>query len=154
MGEIAGRMGCEDVPRTYRETVAFMQDRRGELTVGPRTREIVALLLDPEITNIAFLPLQRLSAQAAVDRSAFARFAHPVVVELSDHVSDAAAIGGAVTLRLGGLRRTSQTRGWWPYGSGPAQDLPATEPVALVAVPYFTWGNREPGAMRVWVPTS
>jgi DUF1680 family protein len=65
-----------------------------------------------------------------------------------------AAIGGAVTLRLGGLRRTSQTRGWWPYGSGPAQDLPATEPVALVAVPYFTWGNREPGAMRVWVPTS
>jgi len=67
MAEIAKRMGCADVPETYRETVAFMQDHRGELTVGPRTREIVALLLDPAITNIAFLPLQRLSAQAAVD---------------------------------------------------------------------------------------
>ena len=65
-----------------------------------------------------------------------------------------AAIGGAVTLRLGGFRRDSQTQGWWPYGSGPTQELPETEPVALVAVPYFTWGNREPGAMRVWVPTS
>jgi hypothetical protein len=24
--------------------------------------------------------------------------------------------------------------------------------VPLRAVPYFLWGNRAPGAMRVWVP--
>jgi uncharacterized protein len=26
------------------------------------------------------------------------------------------------------------------------------EPVTLRAVPYFTWANRELGAMRVWIP--
>ncbi|MFP3464004.1 ROK family transcriptional regulator [Leifsonia sp. SIMBA_070] len=51
-------------------------------------------------------PLYRDAAQAAVDRAAFMRFAHPVVVELSDHVSDAAAIGGAVAV----LRRSFEAR--------------------------------------------
>lgn len=51
-------------------------------------------------------PLYRDAAQAAVDRSAFMRFAHPVVVDLSDHVSDAAAIGGAVVV----LRRLFEAR--------------------------------------------
>jgi DUF1680 family protein len=27
-------------------------------------------------------------------------------------------------------------------------------PVQLAAVPYFLWGNRTPGAMRVWLPTA
>jgi DUF1680 family protein len=26
------------------------------------------------------------------------------------------------------------------------------EPVELTAIPYFLWGNREPGPMRVWIP--
>jgi uncharacterized protein len=26
--------------------------------------------------------------------------------------------------------------------------------VALTAVPYYAWGNRGPGAMRIWVPTA
>lgn len=56
-------------------------------------------------------PMYRDAAQAAVDRSAFMRFAHPVVVQLSDHVSDAAAIGGAVMV----LRRLFEAR---PAGSG------------------------------------
>jgi DUF1680 family protein len=24
--------------------------------------------------------------------------------------------------------------------------------VALTAIPYYAWANREPGAMRVWIP--
>jgi uncharacterized protein len=28
------------------------------------------------------------------------------------------------------------------------------ELVPLTAVPYYTWGNRGPGAMRIWMPTS
>jgi DUF1680 family protein len=28
----------------------------------------------------------------------------------------------------------------------------ASEPVALTLVPFFRWGNRSPGAMRVWLP--
>jgi DUF1680 family protein len=35
------------------------------------------------------------------------------------------------------------------YGPGAAV---AAEPVELTAVPYFLWGNREPGPMRVWIP--
>jgi predicted NBD/HSP70 family sugar kinase len=43
-------------------------------------------------------PLYRDEAQRALDRSAFMRFAHPVSVDLSANVSDAAAVGGAVTV--------------------------------------------------------
>lgn len=67
MREIALRLGCRSVPGSYRETIAFMRDRRGELGVDDRTREIVRLLLNPTIENFAFKPLQRMSAQAAVD---------------------------------------------------------------------------------------
>jgi uncharacterized protein len=28
------------------------------------------------------------------------------------------------------------------------------EPVELTAVPYFLWGNRDPGPMRVWIPVA
>jgi len=28
----------------------------------------------------------------------------------------------------------------------------SAQPVALTAIPYFAWANREPGAMRVWIP--
>lgn len=29
-----------------------------------------------------------------------------------------------------------------------------TEPLTFTAVPYFLWGNRQPGPMRVWIPTT
>ncbi len=38
----------------------------------------------------------------------------------------------------------------WP----PATDAAAAAPLELTAIPYFRWGNRDPGAMRVWVPIS
>jgi uncharacterized protein len=36
-----------------------------------------------------------------------------------------------------------------PLGSAPP---PPRRPVALQAIPYHAWANREPGAMRVWIP--
>ncbi len=33
-----------------------------------------------------------------------------------------------------------------------AHQPPAWQPCALTAVPYYAWDNREPGAMRVWIP--
>jgi DUF1680 family protein len=30
----------------------------------------------------------------------------------------------------------------------------AATPVTLTAVPYFLWGNRDPGPMRVWIPAT
>lgn len=38
-----------------------------------------------------------------------------------------------------------------PLYGAPGAD-PARRPVALTAVPYAEWGNREPGPMRVWIP--
>jgi uncharacterized protein (DUF2236 family) len=67
MREIALRLGCQSLPESYNETMAFMWDRRGELDESDRTREIVALLLNPAVRNLAFTPLHRMSAQAAVD---------------------------------------------------------------------------------------
>ncbi|WIX90183.1 beta-L-arabinofuranosidase domain-containing protein [Amycolatopsis sp. DG1A-15b] len=37
------------------------------------------------------------------------------------------------------------------YGAG---DTTPGEPVGLTAVPYFLWGNRERGPMRVWIPVA
>ena len=36
-----------------------------------------------------------------------------------------------------------------PLGSAPSAPR---RPVALTAIPYYAWANREPGAMRVWIP--
>ena len=37
------------------------------------------------------------------------------------------------------------------YGAGTGAP---GEPVELTAIPYFLWGNREPGPMRVWIPVA
>jgi hypothetical protein len=37
---------------------------------------------------------------------------------------------------------------------GPRAAAAGAVPVALTAVPYFLWGNRAPGPMRVWIPAS
>ena len=37
-------------------------------------------------------------------------------------------------------------------GSGSASPA-AGRPVSLMAIPYFAWANRQPGPMRVWLPT-
>ncbi|MFI5954686.1 glycoside hydrolase family 127 protein [Cryptosporangium sp. NPDC051539] len=42
-----------------------------------------------------------------------------------------------------------------PLSGGPLSGGPAaggSVPVTLTAIPYFLWANREPGAMRVWIP--
>ncbi|MGH3877923.1 MAG: glycoside hydrolase family 127 protein [Actinophytocola sp.] len=39
------------------------------------------------------------------------------------------------------------------YPTGPAADGRG-EPITLTTVPYFLWGNRAPGPMRVWIPVA
>jgi hypothetical protein len=63
-------------------------------------------------------------------------------------------LGGAVTVTAQGAARTRPESGWWPYRTaGGSEDVAAGQALKLTAVPYFLWGNREEGAMRVWVPT-
>lgn len=50
-----------------------------------------------------------------------------------------------------GLVRPGPTAGW-PYSAGPTDASSGERPVKLRFVPYLAWANREPGAMRVWVP--
>jgi uncharacterized protein len=63
-------------------------------------------------------------------------------------------LGGAATIRTAGRVRPRAGGSWWPYSlaDAPARDG-LGQSVALTAVPYYAWGNREPGAMRIWVPT-
>ena len=67
MGEVALRLGVRDIPASHRDLVEYIQGRRGELEVSDRSRQVVSLLLNPPLQNPAFLPLQHMIAQAAVD---------------------------------------------------------------------------------------
>jgi uncharacterized protein len=62
-------------------------------------------------------------------------------------------LDGVTVVETAGRRRSRPVRqDWWPYQqAGTAR--PDSEPVALTAVPYFAWANRDPGAMRIWIPT-
>jgi uncharacterized protein len=64
-------------------------------------------------------------------------------------------LGGVAIIRTAGRVRPRAGASWWPYrpAGEPAGDEPG-ESVPLTGVPYYTWGNREPGAMRIWVPTA
>ena len=62
---------------------------------------------------------------------------------------------GVASIRIAGRVRPRTDASWWPYRSAGAStgDEPG-QSVPLTAVPYFSWGNRGPGAMRIWVPTA
>jgi hypothetical protein len=61
-----------------------------------------------------------------------------------------------IGVRVSGRIRIAGRQPWWPYRPfqpGRAAG-PARRPLTLTAIPYFARGNRRPGAMRVWLPTS
>lgn len=61
--------------------------------------------------------------------------------------------GGAIAVEATGYR-TGQD-GWQPDTPyRPLDRSPASEQVKLKAVPYFLWGNRQPGEMSVWIRLS
>jgi DUF1680 family protein len=41
-----------------------------------------------------------------------------------------------------------------PIYSGWQSTTPSGRPIELTAIPYYRWANREPGAMRVWLPVA
>jgi DUF1680 family protein len=51
-------------------------------------------------------------------------------------------------LHLSGLAKKDQPDLYAPYEAPPAGDAP----VSFTAIPYHSWANRGPGAMRVWLP--
>jgi uncharacterized protein len=113
----------------------------------------------------------RADPRVDVDRGAVAVERGPLVYcleavdnpgqRLDDVVVDAAAapvlgeepslLGGIPTVVARGRRREHPDTGWWPYRAEAGRA--ADDAVELTAVPYFVWGNRDEGSMRVWVPT-
>jgi DUF1680 family protein len=57
-------------------------------------------------------------------------------------------LGGVCLLR--GQGRLIDEKDW--AGKLYRGQPPSTEPVELTAIPYYAWGNRAVGAMRVWIP--
>jgi uncharacterized protein len=61
------------------------------------------------------------------------------------------ALGGITPLRLAAERRRRDSTSWWPYSSDGSSLESPTGRGTVTAIPYYAWGNREPGAMRVWL---
>jgi DUF1680 family protein len=98
---------------------------------------------------------------------------HPGL-RLDDLVLDVPAFGSSADTTAPGLPeqivavrapaglRKRPAQSWWPYatvdvsvgvtGSGEVGS-DVDEPLELTAIPYYAWGNRGPGAMRIWLPT-
>ena len=59
-----------------------------------------------------------------------------------------------VAVRVPGSVRDHDGSSWWPYATVGSKVTVPTEPLELTAIPYFAWGNRGSGAMRIWLPTA
>jgi DUF1680 family protein len=59
---------------------------------------------------------------------------------------------GTVSIEAAGDVRVAGSAGW-PYAEVAAGGGPQRTATTLRAVPYFAWANRDPGPMRVWLPT-
>jgi len=66
--------------------------------------------------------------------------------------SSASGLDQIVALTARASIRRHQQAGWWPYGR--RDEAAGESSVEVTAVPYYAWGNRELGAMRVWLPTA
>lgn len=78
-----------------------------------------------------------------------------VVLDTGAEVTTVDSGGGSlvpVTLSARGLvpvaQETSELYGTYP------PPRPTQAGIPLTAIPYFSWGNREPGPMRVWIPAA
>jgi hypothetical protein len=60
------------------------------------------------------------------------------------------AFGGAPTLCADGIETKPDTAALY----GGTVRYGERKPIALTAVPYFAWANREPGQMQVWIEES
>ena len=63
-----------------------------------------------------------------------------------------AELGAGVVLVGPATVQTDAPRDLYTGRGGTA--APRSRPATLTAIPYFRWGNREPSAMRVWIPTA
>ena len=78
----------------------------------------------------------------------------PLSAPTVDPPATAGELGDAVTITVGGRISRHRRDQWWPYRPFADSDEGPRPSITLTAIPYYTWGNRGPGAMRVWLPTA
>jgi hypothetical protein len=61
-------------------------------------------------------------------------------------------LGGVVTVRASGSEVDTGSWAGHLYRDAGSAPAPSRRRVPLTAIPYYAWANREPGAMRVWIP--
>lgn len=66
----------------------------------------------------------------------------------------AESLAGMTAIHLAAEMRRHEAPSWWPYLSASCPPESAVGRVTLTAIPYYAWGNREHGAMRVWLRTA
>ena len=62
-----------------------------------------------------------------------------------------AQLGPVTTLRLRATCRSRSQDSWWPYTAVSSSPESSAGSTTLTAVPYYAWGNRGEGPMRVWL---
>ncbi|MBV9173454.1 MAG: glycoside hydrolase family 127 protein, partial [Chloroflexi bacterium] len=77
-----------------------------------------------------------------------------LAVNIESEIQDGgscAELNGAITLKARGMAAHYED---WSDSTFRLLSMqqPAAHEVLLTGVPYYAWANREPGAMRVWIP--
>ena len=125
-----------------------------------RNGERVELLLPMPIERVRTHPEVRAAAgKVAIQRGTIlycleevdngpnlAQIGLPKEAELTVESKDP-SLDGAVVIRGVGLRAETPSWGAALYAPGECE----RKQVAITAVPYYTWGNRKPGEMAVWI---
>ncbi|GHH79211.1 hypothetical protein GCM10018793_31450 [Streptomyces sulfonofaciens] len=161
------RVRCADT--AYDQTDAPVDDGwlRLERTWAPGDQVVLELGLEPRLTA-ADPRVDAVRGCVAIERGPLVycleQVDHPggglddIVLDTTraltvEHRPD--LLGGVTTVVAAGHRRRIPDAGWWPYRSAEGAGAPpAGEPLALTAIPYYAWANRQDGSMRVWLPTS
>lgn len=101
IAEVGALLGADPVPRSRAEARRMLQDRRPELLVDDRTREICRLLLGRRAESRLMAPIQALTQQAGIDLlPPWARRMHGLpAATLSAPLLHAGTFGMAQTLR-------------------------------------------------------
>jgi hypothetical protein len=73
----------------------------------------------------------------------------PAGPAVAEHRPD--LLTGVTVVTAQGRARKRVSRGW-PYSQAGDAAAPDGEDVQITAIPYFAWGNRGIGPMRVWLP--
>ena len=97
--------------------------------------------------------IDALRGQRAVERGPVVMCLESMDVPFASNVDDVRATGelldidGVVTV---GVRHMVAPEELWPYGVDAAEVSPEMQSVTLL--PYYSWANRGPSSMRVWLP--